>query len=98
MRIPESFKIAGLTINVTTDNELVKRRNVIGEARYSEQSILIDRTAAPAETTEQAFLHEAIHWVFYILNEEELRNNEKLVDTMAHLLYQIMTTAKHTEE
>lgn len=94
LKIPTQFKLAGLTINVEQDNDLVKTKQVIGFADYSKQRIVIDTTAAPLETTEQSFIHELIHWAFYVLGEEKLRNNEKLVDTLAHLLYQAIKTSE----
>ena len=32
------------------------------------------------------------------MNEEELRNNEKLVDLFAHFLYQALVTARYEPE
>lgn len=92
MQIPKSFKLCGLTINVVRDNTMVANKHCIGEARYAAQEILIDTEAASKELTEQSFLHELLHWCFYVLGEEELRDNERLVDTLAHLLYQYETT------
>ena len=87
MNIPSHFYLGGIRIDVVEEN-LVETENCIGKACYSKQQIAIDTKAAPREITEQSFLHEVIHWCFYIMGEDDLRNNEKIVDILAHLLYQ----------
>lgn len=94
--IPKSFKLAGLTIAVILDPDLYKNRKVAGEARYLEQKIILDTKVLSPELLEQNFYHELVHWIFYILNEDDMRNNEKLVDTMAYLLHQTIKTSTDT--
>jgi len=86
--IPSSFWLGGLKISVAFDDTMVKAKQVIGEARYAHQQIVLDRSVAPLQTVEQSFYHEMVHWIFYVMGEEDLRNNEKLVDLFAHFLYQ----------
>lgn len=94
MIIPESFQIAGLTVKVVTDNGAIKREKFIGKSDFSFQQIVMDMTTVPRESTEQAFLHEVVHWILYIQNEHELRMNEKFVDVFAQLLYQVLASGK----
>ena len=94
MKIPKSFDLAGLTINVIEDNTMVANKHVIGEARYSSQQIIIDKEAASEDLTSQSFLHEATHWILYVMGEEELRNNEKFVDCFAQYWYQYEKSKK----
>lgn len=96
--VPKSFMLGGLRINVTLDDALASTKGIIGEARYAQQAILIDHTVAPQQTVEQAFLHELTHWIFFVMNEDELKNNEKLVDLFAHFLYQALSTAEPLPE
>jgi rubrerythrin len=93
--IPSSFWLGGLKIDVEYDNTLARNKNFIGEARYSEQRVVLDPSVSPIQTLEQSFLHELVHWIFYLMNEDELRNNEKIVDLFSHFLYQALVTAKH---
>lgn len=86
--IPQRFDLAGLTIEVVREDGLVASKKIIGEARYSRQQIAIDTNAAPEDLTVQSYYHEVVHWLFYILGEDKMRNDEKLVDTLAHLIYQ----------
>ena len=96
MKIPSSIKIAGLKIKVVYDKNLTKRLNLVGQADYQNLLIRIDPSIRQ-EIQEQVFIHEALHWVFFILYEHDKREDEKLVDTMAHLIYQIMNTSKFGE-
>jgi hypothetical protein len=98
MLIPKSFQLAGITVNVVQEDNLVDTKKCIGEARYSKQEIAIDTKSAPIDLTIQSYYHELIHWFFYILGEDKLRNNEKLVDTLAHLLYQYEKTKVYQDE
>lgn len=92
--VPKSFWLGGLKINVQLDDTFVEQHNCIGQAGYHRQEIRLDPAAAPMQTTEQAYLHELVHWIFYMMNEHELRNNERLVDLFAHFLYQALITAE----
>ena len=88
MNIPTRLELGGISITVEVDTTMHQRLHMIGEAQYGTQKIVIDPSVAPAETTEQAFWHELIHWILFIMNEDKLRNHEKFVDVFAHLLYQ----------
>jgi hypothetical protein len=91
--IPKEFNLAGLKIKVELNPNLYQERKIVGEARYPSQTISLDSTVLEKESAQQNFYHELIHWIFYILNEDELRNNEKLVDQMAYLLHQALSTS-----
>lgn len=90
--IPRSFQLCGLTIDVKLDPDLYRTRKIVGEARYPDQLIILDTSTLGLQSLEQSYLHELVHWVFYILNEDEIRNNEKLVDQIAYLLHQSLQT------
>ena len=92
--VPSSFMLGGLKINVQFDYNMISSKKCIGEARYSDQLIILDPGTTPRQTVEQAFVHELTHWIFYMMNEDELRNNEKLVDLFAHFMYQVLSTAE----
>ena len=93
MNIPKKLELAGLTIDIC-NSPTIKEENMIGQAAYAEQKIYLDFNLAPKDITEQAFWHELIHWIFFMMNEEELRQKEKLIDLMAHFLYQAVKSGK----
>lgn len=65
----------------------------MAESRYNEQEISIDQQHARKEFTGQAMCHEVVHWIYFMMNEDELRSNEKHVDLFGHFLYQYMKAA-----
>ena len=93
--VPSQFEIAGLTIKVTLDETLGKDKKVVGEAKYATQQIILDPTTCTEEGLYQNFLHEFTHWIFYITGHDDLRNNENLVDLIAHFYHQMNKTARY---
>ena len=61
---------------------------LVGKANYRDQSISLDRSVARPQALEQAYLHELIHWILFMMNKDGLRKDEDFVDTFAHFLYQ----------
>lgn len=94
-RIPKSFKLAGLEITSRVNNEILKD-NKIGGALYHRQEIIHVDQGVPIETIEQAYVHEVVHWILFIMNNK-LINDEEFVDLFAHLLYQALTTMEKKE-
>jgi len=90
--IPKQFQLAGMTITTALDNTYIRTHSRIGEANYQFQKITIDPSAPNQESCEQAFYHELIHWILFVMNEDELRQNEKFVDVFGHFLYQYVKT------
>lgn len=90
--IPKSFWLGGLQIDVSYDENLCKNRKIVGEARYPSQSIVLDSAVMSKQLTEQNYFHELTHWILYMMNEDELRNNEKFVDVFATFLHQARVT------
>lgn len=92
--IPQSFWLGGLKVNVKID-ETLKHDRMIGRADYTSQEIRIDPSVASLQFVEQSYLHELVHWIFFMMNEHELRDNERVVDLFAHFLYQALTTSDY---
>ena len=90
--IPKSFWLGGLQIDVNYDENLYKNKKIVGEARYPLQSIALDPSITKKQSIEQCYFHELTHWILYVMNEDELRSNEKFVDMFATFLYQARVT------
>jgi hypothetical protein len=90
--IPSSFWLGGLKIDVSYDENLHKNRRIVGEARYPSQSIVLDSVILSKQLMEQNFFHELTHWILYVMNEDDLRNNEKFVDVFAYFMHQALVT------
>lgn len=107
MRIPVHFKLFGQTITVRWDKELVNEDDSRGQVSYRRNEIRLQPSTEgnpiPVEQIEQSFLHEVLHFVFYLLGDYKigdvkLRNDERLVDLLALALHQVLTSAKYDAE
>lgn len=102
MRIPVSFMLFGEKITVERCEALLEKDSCVGQALYRKNAIELQTNTPsvlrPSTHIEVTFLHELLHWIFYVLEEHELKENEKLVDTMARLLHQAISTAEYAEE
>ncbi len=86
MNIPEKITLAGITITVDRTAEMPE--GCIGKADYQNQKIYINDKFAGANLTEQTYYHELVHWILFVMGEEELKKNERFVDLFSHFLYQ----------
>ncbi len=102
MIIPKTFKLFDQEIKVKMVPDLEYKTDSVGEARYRDNTILIqkDSKGRPAlrSLQEQWFCHELVHHIFYQLKETELRNNEKLVDQIGSLIHQFLNTQRGSEK
>jgi hypothetical protein len=98
MKIPKSFQLGGHTISVRFDDTLLHQNDALGEARYRDFEIVLQKPTKdnpiPPTKLEQVFLHEKVHFLFYIMNEHDLRGDEKIVDLLATLFHQSVKTEK----
>lgn len=90
--IPKKFKLAGMDVDVVNNNTLCDNHKAVGHAIYAEGKIEVDIDSVSAQVAEQSFLHELVHWILYMMGNDELRNNEQFVDLFAHFLYQYEQT------
>ncbi len=61
---------------------------------FDQNTLTIDVLKRPGTISEQTFLHELMHAVFYVLNSP-LYENEELVDQIGGLLHQTIKSAKY---
>lgn len=95
MRIPRSFQLMGYTISVeVVPRERWQHDDALGGYLPVEQRIYICEQPS-AEGMLQCFLHELTHAILSTLNYEELSKNEQLVDNVAGLLHQALTSASY---
>lgn len=102
MKIPKRFKIMGHTVEVITDSDFCIANNCMGVTWDSQNKIVLsdkivsdsEYKAIPKSKKEQTYLHEVVHNILSAMNESELNNNEKFVDTFSALLHQVLTTSE----
>lgn len=91
--LPMVIKIAGIDIKVTEDNVInSKDINVVAAAisLYPEQEIRLRIGDRQLDIINQALYHELLHWIFYLMNEFDICQNEEIIDRAALLLHGAM--------
>ena len=98
-KIPSAFYLFGHRYEVQWRDDLCDKEEAVGQSNYRELRVELQRnnavvTRKPSQI-ENTFLHELVHCIFWELRENELRSNEKLVQQIAALLHQALTTAEY---
>jgi len=89
--IPKSFECMGFKIRVVVED--IRDDSSSGKFEFSKSKISIDEKAS-VQIKEQTFWHEWMHCALGTLDYKKLDNDEKFVDRMASLLYQLEKTRK----
>jgi len=89
--IPRSFKCMGFRIKVSLEN--IEDDDLDGKFSFEDSKIIINNKAS-FQIIEQTFWHEWMHCALGTLGYDKLDKDEKFVDRMAQLLYQLETTRK----
>jgi predicted SprT family Zn-dependent metalloprotease len=106
MKIPKRFKLMGRTIEVEYDNQLLYDDDRQGSAQYRFNKIVLQprNDAQPMPNLEQTFCHELIHWILYFSgaaykgDRDHMHQEEGLVDVMACLMHQALTTMEYEND
>jgi hypothetical protein len=85
----DKVKIGVSDYDVQLVESVSKDELLLGQIDYQNLSIRVDKDY-PILTQKITLLHEIVHGLFHELSEDELRGNEKLVDQLARLLYQVI--------
>lgn len=97
--IPSSFYLFGQKIAVEWVDALIDGEDCTGLSVYRRNVIQLQKSNSgiirSASQLESTFLHELVHYIFFMLGKDDLRKDEVLVDTIAKLLHQAMTTAEY---
>lgn len=99
MRIPKEIAIGGLKFKILFDNELTDNKEVFGEINHHTHIILLTNQTKKGgkltdEFIEQTLLHELTHAILEIMQERELNDNEKFINTFSTFLHQVITQLK----
>ena len=99
--IPSSFYLFGQKIIVEMVDTLADDEDATGLALYRKNVIQLQKHNVgihrPQTQLESSFLHELMHYIFFMLGKDDLRKDEVLVDSIGRLLHQAMTTAEYGE-
>lgn len=94
MKIPKELQIGGLKYTVVFNDKLADDKGVLGEINHHTHEILITHKSKHGKLTdefvEQTYLHEVIHAILEIMQETELNDNEKFVNTFSAFIHQVI--------
>ena len=94
MKIPKQIQIAGREIPIIFNNKLCDVKRIYAEADYRKHHIIIqdntEGTPRNKDCINISLLHEIMHWIFYLMDRDKLRDDEKLVSEISELLYQVI--------
>ena len=94
MKIPKKIQIAGREIEIKFDNKKCDDKEIFGESRYRENLIIMqdktDGITRPKSSIDITLIHEILHWIYIILNYEDLKDDEKMITQVSELLYQVI--------
>lgn len=93
MNIPEKFNLAGQTVTVIQDKDLLGKEDIFGCFDPKQMVISINKPGVISqERSEQAFFHELVHAILDEMGEVKLSKNERFVDSFSTLLHQAIKT------
>lgn len=100
LRIPKSFKIFGQTIRVRFDKDLIENEEIYGLSCFETNEITLQTPGSNLTQTqvEVTFLHEMIHMILSNASFDKESKNERLVDTLANLIHQVMKTSIYSKD
>lgn len=94
MNIPKTIKIAGVEYAIEFDNKELDKDGILGQSSVIDSTIKLSSTYRYVERSklsiEQVFWHEVTHAILDTMQEDELNENEKFVNTFAAFLHQII--------
>ena len=97
--IPSSLYLFGQKITVEWVDTLIENDSATGLSIYRKNVIQLQKNNAgvvrPQQQIELTFLHELLHFVFFMLGKDDLRSDEEFIITVSGLLHQAMTTAEY---
>ena len=94
-KVPRKFKLFGETINVIFKDNLLMRKDRFGESDYRHNEIIIESKLANNEIKEAVFYHEIVHMILSKMEEHDLCENEKFVNTLGQLINQALKTMEY---
>lgn len=98
-KIPKRIQLMCHPVDIVFERDIIAKDDQQGQARYRINQIAIqeatDSFPIPPEHHVETYFHELLHWVFFLLEENELRENEALIEKMSRLLAQAALSAEY---
>ena len=98
-KIPKRIQLMCRPIDIIYESDLADKHDLRGAARYRQNQIAIQKEvegcSSPYDHQVETYFHELVHWVFMMLEEKELGDNEALIEKMGKLLAQAALSAEY---
>jgi len=92
--IPNKVKIGGINYQVCRDKDSeLNCGNLDGEIRYSQQEIVLN-SKMNGEYAECIFIHEVVHGICNTIGRNDLRVDERFIESFSQCLYQVLKDNK----
>lgn len=99
IKIPKRFKLLGQTIEIKTVDHIASQNGTLGEARYTQNSIMLQKSVEGFPLPESQKLHilwhEIYHMILHAMGQDELAGEEAFVDLIAGMTHQVLTTMEY---
>jgi hypothetical protein len=91
-KLPKQFEILGRKFDIQYDKSLGENLGVC----FPDNGLIkiVKNKFLPRDSVEHTLWHEISHAILYAMGEEELFRNEKFIDLLGGILYQISKTLK----
>lgn len=95
-QIPKSLQLLGHTIEVRVIPARKWPHKIGTIGSWDPDKLQIDILDCPERSrTEQVFFHELVHAILTMLSQNSLNRRESMVNSVAHLLHQALTTSRY---
>lgn len=102
MRIPDKIKIFDQVIRIKWDQEYCEQLQARGVTEYDFNNIILtenyDGRRIPRSLIEKTFFHELSHFIIHIMGYRKLAMDEKFIEQLGVILYNIMLNNNFKEE
>ena len=93
-KLPKSFEIGGMTVEVILDPNLLETHGAYGMMDMDRGKLFMQDDLS-GDVQAITFHHEVVHMILNTLGKSDLNGDEGFVDGLANLLWQALKTAKY---
>lgn len=93
-KLPKSFEIGGMTVDVVLDENLLETHGAYGMMDMDRGKLFMQQGLS-GDVQAITYHHEVVHMILNTLGKTELNADEGFVDGLANLLWQALKTAKY---
>ena len=101
-QIPKTFQLGGRDYVIQYKSDLADERGLCGEQNERLCSLVMQKMVEgrpqAKDHQDYVYLHEAVHAILDVMQEDDLNKNEKFVGLFAELLFQMLKTSEYEDK